>query len=160
MIDFTKYPRTYHLQGSKETKDVNDVCGIAFDQGSVIIRHRNQIRGEQWDLLKSWISENEEIFYDRLEERFIMYGEWLFATHTISYDRLTQYFLEYDVFDSQTQTFLYTTRRRQMFAETQIDSKVSRHKYITKEFLNQILDSGAHLSSRALTKNLVENHAR
>lgn len=142
-MNFPKYPRTYHLVGSKGTKDIKDVpfstilntpivieekvdgscVGIGFEQGRIIIKHRNQeVNGEQWDLLKSWTSQNEEILYECLEEKYIMYGEWLFATHTIPYDKLPQYFLEYDVFDTQTQRFLSTPKRRQLLAKTPIIS--------------------------------------
>lgn len=222
-MDFPKYPRTYHLSGSKGIEDTNSVpfsavlktnlvieekvdgscVGIAFDQGKPIIKHRNQdIRGEQWDLLKSWVSEHEEELYEKLEERYIMYGEWLYARHTIPYDNLPHYFLEYDVFDTLLSSFLSTPSRKQLLKDTSVTSVkvlgsgeyktprsiiellgssyyrkhgmmeglylkvedstkvVARYKYVTKEFLDQILNSGAHWSNRSLERNILDSHTR
>lgn len=142
-MDFPKYPKTYHLAGSKGIEDTDSVpfsailntklvieekvdgscVGIAFDQGKPIIKHRNQdVRGEQWDLLKAWVSEHEEELYDKLEERYIMYGEWLYARHTISYDCLPSYFLEYDIFDTLSGKFLSTPNRKLLLANTSVTS--------------------------------------
>lgn len=214
-MDFPKYPRTYHLSGSKGIEDINSVpfsavlktnlvieekvdgscVGIAFDQGKPSIKHRNQdVRGEQWDLLKAWVSEHEEELYEKLEERYIMYGEWLYARHTVPYDNLPHYFLEYDVFDTQDSKFLTTPTRHKFWQNTPVNSVavlsagefekpseivsllgksvymtsgqaeglylkveddnkvVSRYKYITKSFLDEILTS-EHWSSRNLVKN-------
>lgn len=142
-MDFPKYPRTYHLEGSLGTKDIKNISfntvldvplvieekvdgscvGIAFDQDKLILKHRNsEVNGVEWDLLKKWIKDNEEVFYDILENRYIMYGEWLYATHTIYYDKLPHFFLEYDIFDRTKQCFLSTPQRQKMLKNTPVVS--------------------------------------
>ncbi len=142
-MDFPKYPRTYHLQGSKGIKEANNISfntvlgvnlaieekvdgscvGIAFDQKRLILKHRNnEVDGMEWDLLKKWIRDKEELFYDILENRYIMYGGWLYATHTIYYDKLPHFFLEYDIFDSTKQYFLSTPQRQEILKNTPIAS--------------------------------------
>lgn len=179
-----------------EEKVDGSCVGIGFEHGKASIRHRNQeVRGEQWDLLKSWVSSNEEELYLALDERYIMYGEWLYAKHTIPYDNLPHFFLEYDIYDTSSQEFLSTPRRKRLLSNTSVSSVrvlgdglfkshkeivkllgssgyrrngpmeglyvkieedgkvVGRYKYIRKEFLDQILDSGSHWSERELEKN-------
>lgn len=142
-MDFPKYPRTYHLEGSKGIKESNNIpfnsilgvnlvveekvdgscVGIAFDQERLILKHRNnEVNGMEWDLLKKWIKDQEELFYDILENRYIMYGEWLYATHTIYYDKLPHFFLEYDIFDRYKQCFLSTPQRQEILKNTPITS--------------------------------------
>lgn len=215
-MDFPKYPRTYHLEGSKGIKESNNIpfnsilgvnlvveekvdgscVGIAFDQERLILKHRNnEVNGMEWDLLKKWIKDQEELFYDILENRYIMYGEWLYATHTIYYDKLPHFFLEYDIFDRQNQYFLSTVCRQKMLENTPItsvnilgrgiftstseitnlfgqsfyrssgsmeglylkledsDKVLARYKFISKDFLDQILSSGSHWKDRPLTRN-------
>lgn len=214
-MDFPKYPRTYHLSGSKGISDgipfsavlnhnltieekVDGSCvGIAFNQDNLCLKHRNhEVIGPEWDLLKKWIKDHEELFYDLLENKYIMYGEWLYATHTIHYDRLPHFFLEYDIFDLRNQCFLSTKRRQEMLKDTPIVSVktlnqgnfksikeiislwgqsyyrnsgpmeglylkveddievLNRYKFISKDFLDQILSSGSHWMERPLTKNI------
>lgn len=132
MMDWPKYPRTYHLVGSKgiveadaipishlanknlviEEKVDGSMVSLGFDNGKLHIRHRNQeAKGLEFDLLKSWSSSIEEDLYEMLEERYVMYGEWLYAKHTIHYDELVHYFLEYDIYDRQTDKWLSTKAR-------------------------------------------------
>ena len=132
MIDWPKYPRTYHLVGSKgiveadaipishldnknlviEEKVDGSMVSLGFDNGKLHIRHRNQeAKGLEFDQLKAWSSTIEEELYEMLEERYIMYGEWLYAKHTIHYDELVHYFLEYDIYDRQTDRWLSTKAR-------------------------------------------------
>ena len=130
-----RYPRTYHIEGSKggdpeaisisslakkylviEEKMDGSMVSIYFDDnGDLHLRHRNkEVRGVEFDLLKRWTREIEEKLFDRLGDQFIMYGEWLFACHTIFYDKLPSYFLEYDVYDRAAETFLSTLRRKEI----------------------------------------------
>lgn len=132
MMDWPKYPRTYHLVGSKGTVEANAVpisqldnkkliieekmdgsmVSLGFDNGKLYIRHRNQeAKGLEFDQLKAWTSTIEEELYEMLEERYVMYGEWLYAKHTIHYDKLVHYFLEYDIYDRQTDKWLSTRAR-------------------------------------------------
>jgi hypothetical protein len=60
--------------------------------------------------------------FERLGDRYVVYGEWLYAKHTIFYDALPHYFLEFDVFDRSERRFLSTARRRSLLAGTPVQS--------------------------------------
>lgn len=144
---FYKYPRTNHLQGSgfqKGDEDLESVpfeqikgqylvieekldganSGISFDdEGNLLIQSRGHIlrggwREQQFNLLKSWATTYQDMFFDLLSNRYIMYGEWVFAKHTLFYDALPHYFMEFDIFDKKTEIFL-STRRRHMLLKDQ-----------------------------------------
>ena len=144
MIDLPKYPRTFHLEGSKGIKDPDaiplaSIAGkflvveekmdgsmvwFAFEpSGKLLIGHRNQeVSGPEFDLLKSWAASIEEELFDMLEDRYIMYGEWLWAKHTIFYDRLVHYFLEYDIYDRKQNIWLDTNGRYDLLNRNHIVS--------------------------------------
>lgn len=133
-----KYPRTYHVAGSKkesgsdmilfselkskylvvEEKMDGSMVSIYFDgNGDLKIQHRNQeARGKEFDFLKQWVYEYGRLdaLFERLEDRYVMYGEWLFACHTIYYDYLPSYFMEYDIYDRENDIFLSTKKREQL----------------------------------------------
>lgn len=71
-------------------------------------------REAQFNLFKEWARVHEASFMERLENRFILYGEWCFARHTQFYDALPHYFHEFDVFDTKTGVFLSTEARRDL----------------------------------------------
>lgn len=144
MIEWPKYPRTLHLEGSKGIKEpdalpLSSIAGkhlvieekmdgsmvsLSFDRsGTLYIRHRNQeATGSEFDLLKSWTASIEMDLLDMLEDRYVMYGEWLFAKHTIFYDQLPHYFLEYDVYDRRNNTWLDITNRNILLDRRHITS--------------------------------------
>ena len=138
-----KYPRTRHLEGSREQagdEDLNSVrfaeikgkylvleekidganCGISFgEEGRLYLQSRGHFLnggyGEsQFDMLKVWA----ECYRDRLRQvlgsRYVMYGEWMFAKHTVFYDRLPHYFMEFDIFDKKEERFFSTAKRREI----------------------------------------------
>lgn len=143
-MDLPKYPRTFHIEGSKgieeseaipfselqgkplviEEKMDGSMVSICFDNsGTLHIRHRNQeVRGTEFDLMKSWVAKRLDQLFDLLEDRYVMYGEWLFARHTITYNLLPDYFLEFDIFDRQENHFLSTVRRKQILQGQPIHS--------------------------------------
>jgi hypothetical protein len=136
-----KYPRTYHLQGSRLQPGDEDLdavswdeilgrhvvaeekmdganCGISFDPaGKLHLQSRGHFltggpREKHFNLFKQWASGLANDLWERLGTRYVLYGEWLYAKHTIFYDRLPQYFLEFDALDTETGEFLSTARRR------------------------------------------------
>ena len=138
-----KYPRTPHLEGSRLQKGDADKdqipfssikgaaltveekidganTGISFDAGGNLqLQSRGHFlqggpREKQFDLLKSWASHYDAFLLDRLEDRYVMYGEWCFAKHTAFYDRLPHYFLEFDIYDRAEDAFLSTSHRRRL----------------------------------------------
>jgi hypothetical protein len=140
-----KYPRTFHLQGSRlqpGDEDLNAVpwsevvgrpvvaeekmdganTGLSFDaNGKLYLQSRGHFltggpRERHFNRLKQWANGVAAELWDRLGSRFVMYGEWLYAKHTIFYDRLPHHFLEFDVFDTEGKAFLATARRRELLA--------------------------------------------
>lgn len=141
-----KYPRTRHLEGSREQAGDEDLkcagfreiqgkylvleekvdganCGISFDpSGQMLLQSRGHYLdggyGEkQFDLFKRWAGCFEDRLLDLLEDRYILYGEWLYAKHTVFYDSLPHYFMEFDIFDREEGRFFSTKRRREFLSE-------------------------------------------
>lgn len=143
MNPIRKYPRTQHLVGSglqPGDEDLDAVpmsdlkgkhvvveekmdganCGVSFDPGcELLLQSRGHYltggpREKQFALFKQWAGALTDRLLDRLENRFVMYGEWLYAKHSVYYDALPHYFMEFDVLDTQTGEFLDTPRRAEL----------------------------------------------
>jgi hypothetical protein len=133
--DFTKYPRTPHLFGSRGTDDdrhlghkesqdfIADVSLIVeekLDGTNVGIHFTSagrmalQCRGHeitkgmhaQYDLFKQWTMGKRPVLEAMLEDRLLLFGEWLYARHSVHYRRLPNYFFEFDIYDKRRQVFL------------------------------------------------------
>mgnify|MGYP001086558715 FL=1 len=145
MEQIYKYPRTRHLEGSREQAGDEDLkcvkfseirgkylvfeekvdganCGISFGRdGKMYLQSRGHFLnggyGErQFDLFKLWAGCFENQLCRLLGERYVMYGERLYAKHTVFYDRLPHYFMEFDIFDKKEGRF-FSTRKRKEFLE-------------------------------------------
>jgi len=104
--DFIKYPRTPHLFGSKGTDDDKHLgeaesnqfiaddsliveekidgtnVGIHFsDEGELVLQCRGHLITEgmhpQYDLFKQWATVKRYVLEQRLENRFLLFGEWV-----------------------------------------------------------------------------------
>ena len=75
---------------------------------------RSVYRERHFNLLKDWMRAHRDILLDRLEDRYIIYGEWMGAVHSIFYDDLPHLFMEFDVWDRATASFLDTPTRRRL----------------------------------------------
>jgi hypothetical protein len=64
------------------------------------------------DGFKDWLDLRAEAFFERIEDRYIVYAEWCALAHCILYDKLPDYFIECDVQDKSTGRFLSTAARR------------------------------------------------
>lgn len=142
-VPIVKYPRTPHLAGSRlqpgdssdgqvaverlrggglvvEEKIDGANCGLSFDgDWNMVLQSRGHAltggpRERQFDLFKAWARAHEEELLDRLEDRYLMYGEWCLAKHTVFYDALPHYFLEFDVYDRKDGFFLSTAARQEL----------------------------------------------
>jgi hypothetical protein len=138
--EFVKYPRTPHLFGSKGTDDdkhlgdaesarfVTDPSliveekldgtnvGVHFTgDGEVVLQCRGHLITEgmhpQYDLFKQWVAVKRFVLEERLEDRYILFGEWLYARHSVHYRGLSHYFYEFDIYDKQIGNFLILERR-------------------------------------------------
>lgn len=143
--EIIKYPRTFHLEGSRLAageRDRNqtpfaDLAGrnlvveekvdganvaVSFSaEGELLLQSRSHyLTGgpgdRQFSQLKPWAQSVSGELLDRIEDRYIVYGEWLAAKHTVFYDRLPHLFLEFDIYDRRGQHFLSTERRRELLA--------------------------------------------
>lgn len=143
MEQIYKYPRTRHLEGSREQAGDEDLkcvkfseikgkylvleekvdganCGISFgSDGKMFLQSRGHFLnggyGErQFDLFKLWAGCFENQLCRLLGERYVMYGEWLYAKHTVFYDRLPHYFMEFDIFDKDEGRFFSTRKRKEI----------------------------------------------
>lgn len=149
--DFTKYPRTPHLFGSKGTDDDKHLgeaesvrfiadesliveekidgtnVGIHFsDKGELVLQCRGHLITEgmhaQYDLFKQWATVKRYILEERLENRFILFGEWVYARHSVFYRQLTHYFFEFDIYDKQLKAFLGLERRLELLEGAGIET--------------------------------------
>lgn len=138
-----KYPRTPHLQGSRlqEGDDGSDQAPYELLKGQYIVIEekmdganagfsftpggdlRLQSRGHyltgggresQFGMFKSWAIAHQDIFLERFEDRYLVFGEWMYSKHTVFYNRLPHLFLEFDIYDKQKGCFLSTQARRQL----------------------------------------------
>lgn len=139
-VPLLKYPRTAHLEGSRlQAGDTDDGqtllsalqgqhvvieekldganAALSFTSGGeLLLQSRGHYlaggAGErQFNLFKHWAAAHEPTLLERLEDRYVMYGEWCFAKHSCWYDRLPAFFLEFDLYDRQAQCFLSTPAR-------------------------------------------------
>lgn len=147
MEQIYKYPRTRHLEGSREQVGDEDLkcvkfdelagkylvleekvdganCGVSFGtDGKMYLQSRGHFLnggyGErQFDLFKMWAGCFEDRLRQLLGRRYVMYGEWLYAKHTVFYDKLPHYFMEFDVFDKEEGKFFSTRKRREFLSQT------------------------------------------
>lgn len=138
--EFVKYPRTPHLFGSRGTDDDKHLSeaeslrflgdesliteekldgtnvGMHFtSDGRMVLQCRGHLITEgmhpQYDLFKQWAAEKRPDLEDRIEDRFILFGEWVYARHSIHYRQLPHYFFEFDIYDKEGGAFLSLERR-------------------------------------------------
>lgn len=138
-----KFPRTPHIEGSRQQPGDEDLDSVPFDEikgqwivvgekldganaglrfdesGELYLQSRGHFleggyRERHFDLFKQWASTRAQELHAVLGHRYAVYGEWLFAKHTIFYDQLPHYFLVFDVLDVQEERFLTTPQRREL----------------------------------------------
>ena len=138
--EFVKYPRTPHLFGSTGTDDDKHLgeaeserfladesliveekidgtnVGIHFaSDGRMVLQCRGHLITEgmhpQYDLFKQWAVVKQGVLQERLEQRYILFGEWMYARHSLHYRQLPHYFFEFDIYDKDAQAFLSLERR-------------------------------------------------
>lgn len=145
-LEILKYPRTPHLQGSRlqagdedadqapwselvgryivvEEKLDGGNAGLSFDgAGELLLQSRGHYlvgggRERQFNLYKRWAQAHGDRLLQRLEDRYLMYGEWLHKKHSLYYDQLPHYYCEFDVYDRARGFFLSTPARHALLAQ-------------------------------------------
>ncbi len=149
--NFIKYPRTPHLFGSTGTADDRHLgeaesaeliadesliveekidgtnVGIHFaDDGEMVLQGRGRLLAEgmhpQYDLFKRWAAVKRGVLEQRLDGRFILFGEWVYARHSIFYRRLPHYFFGFDVYDKADEAFLDRRGQLRLLEDAGIES--------------------------------------
>jgi hypothetical protein len=167
--EFVKYPRTPHLFGSKGTDDdkhLNEAestrfiadesliveekidgtnVGIHFaSDGKMVLQCRGHLITQgmhpQYDLFKQWTAVKRSRIEERLEDRFILFGEWLYARHSVHYRQLPHYFFEFDIYDKDEDAFLSLEQRLTLIDGTGIETVPVLHRgAIGKEQLEEMI---------------------
>jgi hypothetical protein len=76
----------------------------------------------QYDLFKQWATVKRYVLEQRLENRFLLFGEWVYARHSVHYRQLTHYFFEFDIYDKEIEAFLDLERRLDLLAGAGIET--------------------------------------
>lgn len=144
-LPLLRYPRTLHVEGSR-LQAGDDACdqvplhelagrwavieekidganaGLSFSPlAELLLQSRGHYLLEgavdrQFRPFVTWARAHEDRLLERLEDRFVMYGEWAYAKHSVFYDRLPHLFHEFDIYERSTGQFLSTARRRELLA--------------------------------------------
>jgi hypothetical protein len=144
-LDLEKYPRTPHLEGSRlqegdegyehipyknlagcylvaEEKYDGANSGISFSEaGELLLQSKGHYlvgggRERQFNHLKAWARAHEGWLLERLEDRYVMFGETMSKKHSVWYDFLPHHFLEFDVWDRTKGIYLSTAARKELLA--------------------------------------------
>ncbi|CUI48381.1 RNA ligase family protein [Achromobacter xylosoxidans] len=144
-LELFRYPRTPHLEGSRlqegdhghdhvpyrelrglrlvvEEKLDGANTGISFSPaGELLLQSRGHYlvgggRERQFNFIKAWAQAHADWLLQRLEDRYVMYGETMSKKHSVFYDALPHHFFEFDVLDRRTGRFLSTAARRELLA--------------------------------------------
>ncbi|MFY3162571.1 RNA ligase family protein [Achromobacter xylosoxidans] len=144
-LELFRYPRTPHLEGSRlqegdhghdhvpyrelrglrlvvEEKLDGANTGISFSPaGELLLQSRGHYlvgggRERQFNFIKAWAQAHADWLLQRLEDRYVMYGETMSKKHSVFYDALPHHFFEFDVLDRRTGWFLSTAARRELLA--------------------------------------------
>ncbi|MCZ8390116.1 RNA ligase family protein [Achromobacter xylosoxidans] len=144
-LELFRYPRTPHLEGSRlqegdhghdhvpyrelrglrlvvEEKLDGANTGISFSPaGELLLQSRGHYlvgggRERQFSFIKAWAQAHADWLLQRLEDRYVMYGETMSKKHSVFYDALPHHFFEFDVLDRRTGQFLSTAARRALLA--------------------------------------------
>jgi len=145
MSKIVKYPRTYHIEGSRFQPGDEDLDSVPFSvlsdrptvieekvdgantgisfaaDGQMLLQSRGHYltggpREKHFNLFKQWAYSLSGPLGEVLGNSYILYGEWLYAKHTVFYDFLPHYFMEYDVLDLETSQFLSTEARKKLLS--------------------------------------------
>lgn len=130
--------------------------GISFDDdGNVRAQNRggylNMPYTGQWKKLPEWLFPRTDTLFEKLTNRFILFGEWCFAQHSVEYNRLPDWFLGFDIYDKLTARFLSCPRRDEITSSIGIFMvpRVAQGHFTSSEVIK-------HLSISQLSNNQAE----
>ena len=163
-----KYPRTPHLESSRLQEGDSDhdqvkLCtlkdqfivveekldganaAISFSsRAELLLQSRGHYliggsREKQFNLFKQWARVHELFLLERLEDRYVMFGEVMSKKHSVFYDRLPGVFFEFDIWDRRRQLFLSTAERRRLLLGGPVLSVPVLYEGIAPVRLNDLL---------------------
>ena len=127
--------------------------GISFDREA---RVRCQNRGsylqypykEQWNKLSEWLAPKIDILFEKLTDRYVLFGEWCYAQHSVLYNQLPDWFLGFDIFDKAKLRFLSCSRRDAVLRDVGISViPIISKEHFTMSELKEML-SVSHLCDK------------
>jgi len=94
----------------------------------------------QYDLFKQWTAVKRSMIEQRLEDRFILFGEWLYARHSVHYRQLPHYFFEFDIYDKAQENFLSLEQRLNLIAGTGVETVPVLHRgAVAKDVISDLI---------------------
>ncbi|MGA4634717.1 RNA ligase family protein [Pseudomonas solani] len=156
-LELFKYPRTPHLESSRLQVGDSDADQLAYRElagchlvveekldganaaisfsagGELLLQSRGHYligggRERQFSQFKQWARAHEHLLLERLEDRYVLFGEVCSKLHSVFYDRLPHLFLEFDIWDRQQRAFLSTRARRALLAGSPVLSVPVLHE--------------------------------
>jgi ATP-dependent RNA circularization protein (DNA/RNA ligase family) len=96
----------------------------------------------QWKKLPEWLNSRAEALFEKLSDRYILFGEWCYAQHSVFYDRLPDWFLGFDIYDKANGKFLSFERRNTILRQLGIFAvPVISRGYFSLEEIKQLLSN-------------------
>jgi hypothetical protein len=102
----------------------------------------------QYDLFKQWAVVKRNILEERLEQRYILFGEWVYARHSIFYRQLSHYFFEFDIYDKEAEAFLDLQQRLSLLEDTGVETVPVVHAGVLKRKQLEPLIGPSHFDSQ------------
>ncbi len=130
--------------------------GISFDEnGSLKLQNRGSYLSPpyigQWKKLEEWLQKKENMLFDVLGSRYILFGEWCYASHSLKYRKLPDWYIAFDLFDKKEKKFLSTEFRNQYLQNLQISivPKIAKGNF-SIDALNKFLEKRSFFSTEKL----------
>lgn len=100
--------------------------GISFDaNGKIQVQNRGSYIYSpylgQWKKLSDFLIKKENILFDILLDKYILFGEWCYAKHSVYYDHLPDWFIGFDIFDIKCEKFFSVDKRNFFLKEMGVE---------------------------------------
>lgn len=116
--------------------------GISYDgDGTMLLQNRGDFLYKpftgQWKSLENWMKIHDDLLFDILLDRYILFGEWCYAMHSIYYNALPDWFIGFDIYDKEHGDFLSVDRRNLMMEKMNIQpiNRISTGKFTLPDLM-------------------------